>query len=103
MFKRLLEFMESVSPTWLALVAAALGAFRYYLETRVFEVPFVFGQGPGKTLFSLIAVCALFWYIADVSPTHGGQRFGKAVLWFLVVLWAVTVLDWWIDPPALRS
>lgn len=103
MFKRFFELMESVSPTHLAMATASLGVLRYFLETRVFQVPFVFGQGPARTLFSLVAVCALFWYIADSSPTRGGQRFGKAVLWFVLLLWAVTVLDWWIDPPALRA
>ena len=102
MFKRLFELLESVSPTYLATAAVAFGVLRYFLETRVFQVPFVFGQGPARTLFSLVAVCALFWYVAEGSPTHGGQRFGKAVLWFVLLLWTATVLDWWIDPPALR-
>ena len=102
MFRRLFELLESVSATHLASAAVALGVLRYFLEARVFQVPFVFGQGPGRTLFSQVAVCALFWYITESSPTHGGQRFGKAVLWFVLLLWAVTVLDWWIDPPALR-
>lgn len=102
MFKRILERLESVPPTYLVLASAALGVLRYFLETRVFQVPFVFGQGPGRTLFSQVAVCALFWYISESSPSHGGQRFGKAVLWFVLLLSAVTVLDWWVDPPALR-
>ena len=102
MFKRFFELMESVSPTHLAMATASLGVLRYFLETRVFQVPFVFGQGPARTLFSLVAICALFWYIADSSPIRGGQRFGKAVLWFVLLLWAATVLDWGLDPPALR-
>jgi hypothetical protein len=103
MFKRCFELMESVSPTHLAIAAAALGVLRYFLETRVFQVPFVFGQGPGRTFIGLLALCALSWYVAVDSPTRGGQRFGKAVLWFILLLWAVTVLDWWIDPPAKRT
>jgi hypothetical protein len=103
MLKRCFELMEAVPPTHLAIAAAALGVLRYFLETRVFQVPFVFGQGPGRTFFSSLAVCALFWYIAVHSPTRGGQLFGKAVLWFVLFLGVTTVLDWWVDPPAKRT